>query len=366
MKKHQERPEGIASDDYRMYVVIKYLTYLGITVHLSLIPFFFWLDYTVLAAFNVLSSAAWFIARLLNHQGKHTAAIILLITEVSLHTSLTLYYFGWHSGFQYYLMAGVPFLLFNHRMKTAPLLILSALLCILFMGLYALTAHQEYHFTYPVLIEGMNYANMATSFIALTVTSYYFRVASFTSEQQMALVANADLLTGLPNRRGMYGTLSAQHDLFTRKGTTFTLVLADIDHFKRINDTYGHTGGDYVLKGLARLLKGRLRQYDVVARWGGEEFLFLFPDTDAQDAMTVAEDLRKVVERHRFVFNDHTIYVSMTFGVALHTEHNSIDGTIKQADDALYQGKDEGRNRVVLAPHAVPHGKLFSKAANEV
>jgi diguanylate cyclase (GGDEF)-like protein len=366
VRKHQEKPEGIASDDYRMYVVISYLTYLGITVHLTLIPFFFWLDYKVLAAFNVLSSAAWLLARTMNHRGKHTLAIIVLISEVSLHTSLALYYFGWHSGFQYYLMAGVPFLLFNHRMKTAPLLIMSALLCILFMGLYALTSAQEYQFSNPLFIEGMNYANMATSFIALTVTSYYFRVASFISEQQMELVANADLLTGLPNRRGIYGTLNAQHDLFTRKGTIFSVVLADVDHFKLINDTYGHDGGDYVLKELSHLLKKRIRQYDVVARWGGEEFLFMFPDTEAQEAMTVAEDLRKVIESHRFVFNDHPIYVTMTFGVAQHTKHNSIDGTIKHADDALYEGKAQGRNRVVVAPHAVPGPQLLKRAANEI
>jgi diguanylate cyclase (GGDEF)-like protein len=142
--------------------------------------------------------------------------------------------------------------------------------------------------------------------------------------------------------------LNAQHELFTRNGTVFSLVLADIDHFKSINDTYGHDGGDYVLKEVARLLKSRLRKYDVVSRWGGEEFLFMFPGIDASAAAIVAEDIRKTLELHKFVFNEKSIYVTMTFGVAMHRENTSIDGTIKLADDALYQGKKDGRNRVVV------------------
>jgi len=349
LKRHLTRPNTIDNGDYRMYVVISYLTYLGITVHSLLVPVFFWLDYRLLAAFNILSAAAWLAARIVNNQGRHTRAVLILIAEVSLHTSLALYYFGWQSGFQYYLMAGIPFLLFNHRMKTTPLLIISALLCVLFMALYALTAGRAYQYDYPQVVAGMNYANIVISFVALTVTSYYFRVASFISEQQMEILANADLLTGLPNRRGIQSVLNAQHDLFLRKGTSFSLVLTDLDHFKQINDTYGHDCGDYVLKEVARLLKERLRQYDAVSRWGGEEFLFLFPDTRAKDAAGVAEAIRRSIESHRFTFNDRPIYVTMTFGVAEHLENNSIDGTIKNADDALYQGKERGRNRVVVS-----------------
>lgn len=341
-----------------MYVVISYLTYLGITVHASLIPLFFWLDYKLLAAFNVLSTAAWFAARLLNHEGRHTGAITLLIAEVSLHTSLALYYFGWQSGFQYYLIAGVPFILFNHRMKTTPLLILSGILCALFIALYALTSSREYHFEHPLVVAGMNYANIIASFIALTLTSYFFRVASFISEQQMEMLANADLLTTLPNRRGMHTLLVAQYDLFTRNSQPFTLVLADVDHFKRINDTYGHDCGDYILKEVARILKQRLRKYDVVSRWGGEEFLFMFPGTNNTAAAGVAEEIRKAIESHRFVFNEHAIYVTMTFGIAEHRENNSIDGTIKLADDALYTGKEGGRNQVVSAPYVEEQSRI--------
>jgi diguanylate cyclase (GGDEF)-like protein len=337
-----------------MYVVISYLTFLGIAVHGMLIPLFFWLDYDVLALVNVFSTAAWLAARDQNHKGHHTSAILILIGEVSVHTSLALYYLGWHSGFQYYLMSGVPFILFNHKVRTAPLLFLSALLCLLFMSLYALTEERVYHYDYPALIEVLNYLNMVVSFLALTLTSYFFRVASFISEQQMELLANADQLTGLPNRRGMLTRLNTQHSLSQRNGSVFSLVLADLDHFKRFNDTYGHDCGDYVLKEVARLLKQRLRHYDAVSRWGGEEFLFMFPETGIASAKVIAGHLRKLVEARCFEFNGQPLHVTMTFGVAEHRQNNSIDYTIKQADDALYLGKEAGRNRVVDAQSVRP------------
>lgn len=347
MERHLERPEQVENDDYRIYVVIGYLTYLGIAIHASLIPLFYLIGNSVLATFNIFSTIAWFTAREFNHKGRHTTAIFILFTEVGLHTPLALYYYGWESGFQYYLMAGVPFLLFNHRMKLTPLLVLTGFMCALFIGLYAFTSSRYYNTDYPLAVAGMNYANIVASFIALTITSYYFRVASFISEQKMELLANTDLLTGLPNRRGMYPLLNAQHELFLRNGGGFSVVLADIDHFKQCNDQYGHDCGDYVLREISRLLKSRLRKYDVVGRWGGEEFLFMFPAINSTAAAIVAEDIRKAVESHQFIFNEQVFSVTMTLGVATHRENSSIDGTIKLADDALYQGKKAGRNHVV-------------------
>lgn len=347
MNRHLKRPQQVENDDYRIYVAISYLTYLGITIHISLIPIFYLIDNNVLAVFNIFSTLAWTYARYFNREGRHTIAIIILFFEIGLHTPLALYYYGWESGFQYYLMAGIPFLLFNHRMKLAPLLVLSGLLCALFIGLYAFTSGRDYPNDYPLFVAGINYANIIASFLVLTITSYYFRVASFISEQQMELLANTDLLTGLPNRRGIYPLLNSQHELFLRNGTAFSVVLTDIDHFKQINDNHGHDCGDYVLREIARLLRARLRKYDVVSRWGGEEFLFMFPDINSYAASIVAEDIRNNIESHQFTFNGHSFSVTMTFGVATHRENNSIDGTIKLADDALYQGKKSGRNRVM-------------------
>ena len=215
------------------------------------------------------------------------------------------------------------------------------------MALYGVTHGRVYHYQYPIIIEIMNYSNIVIAFLALSVNSYYFRVASFVSEKQMEALANADQLTGLTNRRGILRKLNAQHDLFTRNGTCFTLVLSDIDHFKKFNDTYGHDCGDYVLQGVAQLMQDRLRQYDVVSRWGGEEFLIMLPDTEVGAAIGVAEEIRRAIESEKFNFNGQSLSVTMTFGVAQHQTDDSIDNTIKRADDVLYHGKENGRNRVV-------------------
>ncbi len=342
------RPPQVEDYDYRIYVVISYLTYLGIVVHASLIPVFYLIGNDFLAAFNILSTIAWISARGFNIKGRHTTSIIILFFEVGLHTTLALYYYGWDSGFQYYLIAGIPFLLFNQRMQLIPLLLLSGIACTLFIGLYAFTASRVYHYNYPLVIAGMNYANIVASFVSLIITSYYFRVASFISEQKMEMLANTDLLTNLPNRRGLYPLLHAQHEIFMRNGTQFSVVLTDIDNFKNINDNYGHDCGDYVLREVSRLLRSRLRKYDVVGRWGGEEFLFMFPGTSAKAAAIVAEDIRNTIELHPFVFNEQTFKLTLTFGIATHRENSSINGTIKLADDALYQGKKSGRNQVIV------------------
>ncbi len=347
MKRHLKRPSKVKKHDYRIFVVINYLTLLGTVFHASLIPIFYLIGNDVLAVVNIFSTLAWHTARSSNRNGFYTRAIAILCTEVVVHTILTLYYFGWEIGFQYYLIAGIPFLMFYQRIKLVPLLFLSGFACSLFIGLYALTANHDYQHDYPHVIAILNYANILASFAALTITSYYFRVASFISEQKMEILANTDMLTGLSNRRGIYPLLNAQHEHFLRNGTDFCVVLADIDNFKNINDQYGHDCGDYILRKISHLLKSRLRKYDVVGRWGGEEFLFMFPGCRSKDAAVVAEDIRNTVEHHDFIFKKQTINLTVTLGVTAHKEGCSINDTIKLADDALYQGKNGGRNRVV-------------------
>ena len=331
-----------------MYLVIDYLTNLGIAVHLVLTPLFFWLDYTVLAIFNIFASLAWITGKLANRNGKHATATILLFSETVLHTIIAVYYLGWGSGFQYYLVAGVPFSLFLPKLRPQTMFTLSALLCVLFIFLFTITNGKTYAFKYPDLLSIMNYANIVIAFSALSINSYYFRLASILSEKTMERLANADQLTGLLNRRGMRSKLEAQRDINSRNGSPFMLVLTDIDFFKKFNDTYGHDCGDFVLRGVAQLMKKRLRQYDVVARWGGEEFLILLPDTETDSALLVAEELRAAIENEKFKFAGNVLSVTMTFGVAQYHDGEHIDACLKRADEALYRGKESGRNKVSL------------------
>jgi diguanylate cyclase (GGDEF)-like protein len=170
------------------------------------------------------------------------------------------------------------------------------------------------------------------------------------AEEQLALAARADPLTGLMNRRAMLEQLEYQTARFQRNGTPFSLILADLDHFKSINDTFGHDGGDQALVEIAAQLRQDLRAQDLVARWGGEEFLILLPDTDLEGGLVVAEDLREGVAAHSLDIGDQTLRLTLSLGVAGYSADLSFNDCIKAADSALYRAKVQGRNRVVAAP----------------
>jgi diguanylate cyclase (GGDEF)-like protein len=127
------------------------------------------------------------------------------------------------------------------------------------------------------------------------------------------------------------------------------VILCDIDHFKAINDSLGHDAGDAVLCEVAGRLRDRLRAQDRLARWGGEEFLVLLPETDRDGAVLVAESLRKQMEETPARYEDQEIAVTLSFGVAALDPGRSVEESIRQADDALYEGKRAGRNRVMAA-----------------
>jgi len=164
--------------------------------------------------------------------------------------------------------------------------------------------------------------------------------------QQSALT---DYLTGLPNRRAMIQLLDNEAARFQRSEHPFSLVLLDIDNFKEINDTYGHDGGDEVLVSVAKKMGGWMREKDVLARWGGEEFLILLSDTDVASAADQAERLRAAIEKQGFTIESGSMQLTVSLGVAGYNEGDKIDNCIKEADIALYKAKSEGRNRVVVS-----------------
>jgi diguanylate cyclase (GGDEF)-like protein len=167
-------------------------------------------------------------------------------------------------------------------------------------------------------------------------------------KNQLELASRTDYLTGLPNRRDMYDRLEAEFGRSVRHGTRFAVVMADIDHFKRINDTWGHDIGDRVLVAVAELLRDNLRKEDYSARWGGEEFLLLLPETGGAQALEATEKLRGLIAARAVETGATPVPVTASFGVAVIRRGESLNTCIKRADDALLQAKDTGRNRCVL------------------
>ncbi len=166
--------------------------------------------------------------------------------------------------------------------------------------------------------------------------------------EKLELLARTDPLTHLSNRRDMMEKIEYEKRRCDRSGNSFVLSIGDIDHFKTINDTYGHDAGDYVLTEISSLMTTLLRKQDIVGRWGGEEFLLFFPDTPLEGGQIVTEKVRSAIEEHTFEFGGHVIQVSMTLGVCEYRKGMKIDACLKKADQALYRGKQNGRNQVQL------------------
>ncbi len=164
-------------------------------------------------------------------------------------------------------------------------------------------------------------------------------------------LANLDGLTEINNHRFFQNFLDSEINRSIRNERTISLLLADIDHFKKFNDTYGHQTGDFLLKEFCRVSKGVIREYDLIARYGGEEFVFVLPETDADEAMLVAEKIRKTVEEYSFEDGTNTYHITISIGVACARPAGGDfkkDDLIGLADAALYEAKNLGRNRVTL------------------
>lgn len=162
-------------------------------------------------------------------------------------------------------------------------------------------------------------------------------------EQELEMLAVQDPLTGTYNRRMFPEFVSGEIERSARYGTRFSLVMLDVDHFKSINDTYGHAVGDRVLTEIPGVLQATTRRPDVLFRWGGEEFVLLLPETDQAGAMRLAELIR---ERIASVDLEGVGQITVSLGVAEDKPGESLDGLLRRVDDALYGAKRAGRNRV--------------------
>ena len=180
------------------------------------------------------------------------------------------------------------------------------------------------------------------SFIDITKEVYY--------RKELERLASTDPMTHLYNRRYFSELATTVVKLAKRSGLAYSLIIVDIDKFKRINDTYGHTMGDDVIIALAKVLKYNSRESDIVSRWGGEEFVILLPQTKQDGAMMIAEKLRKNVEAHSVVTpDDKKLSFTISLGVATADIDNcpDIEDVINNADKALYLAKKGGRNKVI-------------------
>lgn len=184
------------------------------------------------------------------------------------------------------------------------------------------------------------------------------------TREELRYRATHDALTGLHNRAAILETLKHEQSRQLRAGGSFGILMIDIDHFKKINDTHGHPAGDVVLQEIARRMKASVRDYDTVGRYGGEEFLIVIPTSDAAGTIAIGERIRKTIERKPISTEKGELKVTGSVGVAVSSPTLPVDSEmlLRLADEALYRAKAMGRNRTELAS-AVENAHSSSSAA---
>jgi len=217
-------------------------------------------------------------------------------------------------------------------------------LAVIFVPLYALI----FLLISKLLIDAFSYSERQRAAMLQSEIATRLRAeeALQTANAELQRLATTDRLTGAWNRTHLEEILAAEIERAERYQEPLSLLILDVDHFKAVNDTHGHLVGDAVLIELTRRIGAHLRAVDVLARWGGEEFVLLLPHCGAAEAQIVAEKLRALLADHPF---PQAGQVTASFGVAQWQPHESRDTWLKRADDALYAAKAGGRNQVCLA-----------------
>jgi diguanylate cyclase (GGDEF)-like protein len=209
------------------------------------------------------------------------------------------------------------------------------------------------------------YVNMAISLAVTLIVVFLTHLALIRDQRHLEEMASTDKLTGLLNRHAftiLIGKLMAE---YRREPRPICVLLADIDHFKDINDRHGHAAGDAVLAGVARLLRDALREADIAVRWGGEEFLLVLKGCDLAEAERIAEILRRRVAASPVTADGLRIPVTISIGVTQYDGVEPPDQTVNRADAAMYRAKQEGRNRVaVAAKNELDPGQASSPASS--
>ena len=165
-------------------------------------------------------------------------------------------------------------------------------------------------------------------------------------EHELENLATTDRLTQAYNRTKFHEIIKGEIERVKRYGHPLSMILFDIDHFKKVNDNFGHSAGDYILKTLTSIVKENLREIDFLVRWGGEEFIVITPETDLEKAEILAERIRKAIEDYTF---EQAGKITISLGVTRFRRDENEDSFIKRADDTMYKAKEKGRNRVEVS-----------------
>ena len=302
----------------------------------------------ILAWVNVVSVAMYVFAyKALGHR-RNGLAIGLIWAEVISHAALGIVLIGWESGFHYYLLMFIPALFVSMPIRTALIALAGLWGCYVALDVLMWFVPPLQPIA-PGALLAVHLFNLTVVFAMFSYLSWFYLTMVTNANRKLRRLATTDSLTGLFNRRHM--TYLAEKELarFERSGHPVGFLVLDVDHFKGINDAHGHEVGDLVLSGVADIIRAELRTQDLIARWGGEEFLVVLPDTGGDRAQASAERVRVAISGYNWQQRvGIPVSVTVSAGVSELRKGDDLSAAINRADRALYRGKARGRNRVEL------------------
>lgn len=342
----RDKPQRVRSQDYLKFFLIHWSSILGTVAHLSFIALFLAYDYPWLAAINVISVLMWLGALVANYRGNHNRAVYLIASEAGIHAAITTMTLGTSGGFHYYLLPLSCLVTLSPNMPKWRSALIGLLGMFEFMVLERLADAITLTTvtTMPPLVAG---ANLAVALTVLVLFAMLVRSVYEMQSRSLTSMATRDALTGLFNRRFASDYLRQISMQQQRNKSQCSVALVDIDHFKHINDRYGHKVGDACLVQVASKLSKHFRSSDVLCRWGGEEFLLIFPDAGVDEILPVIESFRQYLHNHPIQHYGALIPLTMSIGVTNLPPGASFDVAINRADRLLYRAKATGRNRII-------------------
>jgi len=343
--------EGIFNDEMA-YIASYLVNSIFFVLHIFLGIFYFAFKADLMIKLNLISFAVGFINFYLIKHEKTKIFVNLLFYEAAFHVTMATLCFGWNCGFQNFHIAIIVLVFFGDYFskKMGHDHVRALRFCALDFITYmcSFLCVNTFSSIYNINVTAQIYTQLSSSLVVfLTVVVFMWVLTQFTVkvEDAMNKKAQFDELTQLPNRY----YLMAHFKQLMKNGNNKDnyLAIMDIDDFKKVNDTYGHNCGDYVLKEIAGLVT-KYAKGGFVCRWGGEEFIIIGPvDTDMKKQCRILDDVRKFVGNHDFEYEQYRFNITITMGVAVYENGQSVEEWVNVADKKLYAGKYSGKNKLI-------------------
>jgi diguanylate cyclase (GGDEF)-like protein len=302
-----------------------------------------------LLAVQVVTVAVYLLCYVLSNRGYRWLPILLTWLDLLGHATICSLIVGIDSGFQFYSWILLPLLFANVHRNIRVKVVLAVALTILYVLVdWWLRSTTPLVIVDAVALAGLRYFNIGCFLLALGMIAAVHSRTVDDAERRLNALASTDSLTGLLNRRRMSDHMQKELAQACVAEHPMAVMLLDIDHFKSINDQFGHARGDQVIVAVGEILRANVRQRDLVSRWGGEEFLVLMPETGRDAARETAERVRRAVVSYVVRDESDTRAVTVTLGVSSWHTGERLEDTILRADAVLYIGKQAGRDRVVV------------------